>query len=500
MPNLTDLRRRTGADDGVALLVAIGLIGLVSVVLLSMLAFVTRETRQTSRDRSRSVSVASAEGAIDRAFTQIQGAAVASLPCSSTTTATDARPEVVTVTTTVRYTDSAGAVLACPPANTTTAAQALIRATSVATPAGGGPKVVRTVESLISLKPFYSTDLNSALYGASAVSVANNFNLYGSNGPNADVYTNGDFSCANNEHIRGSVYAQGGISLANTCTIDVNAWAKTSASVSNGTVLGDVLVSNGNANVTGGSIGGKVRAVTITPASYCTANPGKCVTGPQAAPVPPSQPFPQVNGDDASIAGWTANGYVQWTGSPSICTPAGSTAVPGSVEDWLLNTASTITQPTVVRTRCRVNLGTPSTVRLNSNVALFADGGVSFSKVGITSTNVAQQRYLYFIHPYDYASSGRQAVYLNCASVNPGINVTNLVQVDPSVVQLLYSPCDVYKANNSSLVGQIYSGGTATIANRTDATFQPLPIFGAAATRVVLSYTADVQYTRENYG
>src|SRR3954453_4020177 len=91
-------------DEGVALLVAITLTALASILMITMTTLVLREGRQTSRDRDRSASVMTAEGSVDNALAQIQNASVGSIPCgSSTRTATNAKPDTITITTTVTY-------------------------------------------------------------------------------------------------------------------------------------------------------------------------------------------------------------------------------------------------------------------------------------------------------------------------------------------------------------------------------------------------------------
>src|SRR3954462_1024840 len=254
-------RDRGSDDEGVALLIAIALTALAAAMMITMTMIVIRENRSTGRDRDRSVSVMTAEGGIDTALAQIQNAAIASIPCgTTTTTGNSSNPEVVTLTTTVKYFNAAGTQLSCPLTDTMYAAQASVRSSAVSIPKGGGQQVTRTMETLVQLKPKYANDLDRAIFGDAGVTVSNNFDLYGQTGPDADVYTNGNFSCAHNEHFRGSIYAQGTITLNGPCTGDVNAWAKNgfNSEDTKSSVGGDVLVSNGNADISAGTIGGKV--------------------------------------------------------------------------------------------------------------------------------------------------------------------------------------------------------------------------------------------------
>lgn len=482
-------RSRARDDEGVALVVAIALLGLSTTLMLTMMTLVLREGRQTSNDRARSSAVTTAEGGVDTALANIQTASVGSVPCgTSTSTNSQAKPETISIATTVTYYNAAGSVISCSAIQngSVTATQALIKSVATTTPAGGGQTVRRSVESLVQLKAKYQNDFDKAIFGNAGVQVANNFDLYGQSGPDADVYTNGNFACSHNEHYRGSVYAQGSITLSNTCTIEVNAWAKTgfTSTDTQAYVGGDVLVSNGTANVSAGSVGGKVKAVSVTPASYCTANPSKCVTGTGAAATPPAVSFPQLGSDTSA---WVAAGYTVVT--KNDCTDESSSNNPGA---WIDANAQSLSGKTLVVTSCTLSFkSNVKTVDINNDLAIFATGGVNLANsMTITSTNTTSH-YLYFVQPYGSTCLG---------SSNLGINLSNLVVMDPTISELLYTPCDVHKANQSSTYGQIYAGGTAYIDNKTDAYYRPIPVFGVVSMSIVASYTADILYKRETLG
>ena len=485
-------RGRGSDDEGVALLVAVALTALAAAMMITMTMVVIQENKSTGRDRDRSVSVMTAEGGIDTALAQIQNAAVTSIPCgSTTTTGSSANPEVVTLTTTVSYFDAAGAQLSCPLTDTMYAAQASIRSTALSVPKGGGQRVTRTMETLVQLKPKYANDLDRAIFGQSGVTVSNNFDLYGQTGPDADVYTNGDFSCSHNEHFRGSIYAQGSISLSNTCTIDVNANAKTGFSMadSGAYVGGDVLVSNGSASITAGTVAGKVKAVSVTPSSYCTSNPNKCVTGTGAAPAPPAIAFPQLG---MTTTDWENNGY-------TVINLSACDNSQNSPDGFLAQKGQSLTGKTLINVtgNCPLRFSTNvKTVSLNQDVAVFDPYGIDLENSLTFTSKDSTKHYLYFVQPYG-STCGPATGSSGSGTFPLGIYLGNLITMDPTISELLYSPCDVHKANQSSTYGQVYAGGTAYIDNKTDAYYVPIPVFGAVVTKRVLSYTADILYKRE---
>ena len=494
-------------DEGVALLVAITLTALATILMITMTTLVLREGRQTSHDRDRSVSITTAEGGVDNALAQIQNASVGSIPCGATTrTSTNSKPETVVVTTTVTYYDASGTALPCQGSggllSTSVAVQAGVKSVAVSTPAGGGQQVRRAMETLVQLKPKFANDLAQAIFGNAGVTVANNFNLYGQSGPDADVYTNGDFTCTNNEHFRGSIYSQGTITLNGPCTIDVNAWAKngfqsldTKASVG-----GDVLVSNGNANITAGTIGGKVKAVNITPASYCTNNPNKCVTGANTAPPPPAVSFPSLGMDTVPWTTPTSQGGGGFT--MVTLNNCSNTSANDNPANWIATNAASLSTKTLIKTTCTLKfLQNVNTVKLKQDIAVFADGGIDLENSMTFQSTDSTKHYLYLIQPTSAITSATPCGTYTAGSgsnrVNLGIYLGNLVTMDPTISELLYTPCDVHKENQSSTYGQVYAGGTAYIDNKTDATYVPMPVWGAIATKVVLSYTSDILYKRE---
>lgn len=477
------------SDEGVALLFAIALIGLAGVLIITLVGLAVRENRGTANNRDRAVSVATAEGAVDATLAAIQETAVAALPCGATTSNAQNVPDVVSITTTITYLNSAGIAVACPPSETTLVSQVLVKAVATSTPAGGGLAVRRGFESLAALKPVYSTDLNKAIFGNAGITVGNNFNLYGESVPDADVYTNGDFSCTNNEHLRGSVIApQGSISLSNTCLIDVDADAKNGFSMSSGTVSGNVKVSAGSANISGGSVSGKVYA--SNPSTWCTANTTKCTIGPVR--IPSISVFPTINGDDPTVAQYTSASPPYAVVNLTQCDPKKS----GSPGRWLEDVASGITAPTVMRTPCRVDFEpSAKTIALNKDVAIFADGGIGITNsIRFQSTSPGTPHQILFTHPADFATR----ISATCASLGTGISLSNLVEMTSDISELLYSPCDVSKANQSTVYGQMYAGGIADISNKTDAYYRPVDVLGVSSAKVVQDYLADVLYKREN--
>lgn len=485
-------RGRPSGDDGVALIYALAIIGLVGIMMVTLVGLSISDGKQTGRDRARAQAVTSAEGAVDLALAQLQEADLADVPCGGTTTNVEAQPDAMAITTTVQFYDAAGTPLSCPPPDDVVATQAVVQASSVATPAGAGSPATRTIETLVQLAPKFANDLDKAIFGNAGVVIGQRSRINGEGGlPNADVYTNGDFACANNQNFQGSVLAQGSISMANSCTIEVDAWAADGFSMSSpqGRVGGDVRVSGGIATIGSGSVGGKVKALDVRPDSWCTANPAKCVEGVGATSPPSAQAFPQLKGDNATIAVWQSEGFqvVNLNG----CS-ANNTTNPAR---WIMANGPGLTAKTLIRTPCRLSFpSSANTISLAQDLAVFADGGITLDRsLTFQSTN-STIRSLYLIHPYDFASR----ISATCSSLNPGVSLSQQVQMTATLKELLYSPCNVSKNNQGVLTGQVYGGGTVDMGQQTNLTYSPLEVFGVVSQNIVESYTADVLYKREN--
>lgn len=512
----TLLRRSRHRDDGVALVVSISLVGLIGILTMALVSVALAEARSSGRDRQRSAAVMDAEGSVDRTVASIQSAAPAVLASSLcgtlAPTSSSVGADALSVTTTVRYFTSGGVPIPCASlATATDVAQATVSATSVSGAIVGTSPARRTVETLLELTPNFGNDLDKAIFGNSAVRLANRADIYGQNGqPNADVYTNGNLICDNNQHYFGSIFVQGSVQMSNTCTIEVDLYARGNITFSNPgvTVNGNVRSSRGSISLDRARVGQQARARLTVTGDTCAANVGKCI-GNDTMADPPAQAFPQMRWDGATQTKWAAApglyttvitipfGEYQcglWTGRRLVGPDGRDANLDGRVDGagaWIHENAHRLSGPTVVRSTC----AQPVTLSgvgftLSHNLAVFADGGVTFSGNSPVRSTSAADRNLYLIQPYDARPQ---------PCTVDGITLDNQVTVDQTVNVLLYSPCNVRKANNTTHFGQIYAGGTAFIDNQLTMYFEPLPVWGVDTTNATIEdYSVAVLYKREN--
>lgn len=506
---LQHLRERARQDDGVAIVAAVSVAMIVGMLALAIVAVAVYETRATGRDRARSVAVAGAEARVDHLIASIQATAPGSLPCGQLTDSLTLAADSVDRTATVTYYDAAGAEVPCGSLATTRLAQASIRATADTGPIVGTQPAERTVETLVRLTPSFGNDLDKAIFGNSGVRLANQANIYGQNGqPDADVYTNGDVYCSNNQHFFGSLIAQGQIRLENTCTIEVDAHARTGITATNPgvTINGRALVSSGNISLGPAKLGQQARASGSVSGNVCGTS-GKCIGG-QSVPAPATASFPILNWNATTQSEWAANGYTTvvtfprtgfacgWYNGPNLVGRDGkSTSLNGKADGvgaWMYANAWKLTGPTILVSTCTDKVTLQGVdVAMNDNLAIFSKGGMTFSNQTQIYATTSIHRNLYLIQPYDSVSTP--------GSCGDGISLDNQVRVQNTVDVLMYSPCSIRKANNTEHYGQIYAGGTATIDNRLEMYYQPLPVWGVqSATSSVEYYNLEILYKREN--
>ena len=166
------------------------------------------------------------------------------------------------------------------------------------------------------------------------------------------------------------------------------------------------------------------------------------------------------------------------------------------VAKWIFEHGSSLTSNTVILADCP---GQPvklqgTGISINKHLVIYSQGGVNFSgNSQIVSSDGAQHR-LYLIQPYD--ADVAPGTFGNCGD---GIALDNQVTVQNKIDVLLYSPCDIRKANNTEHYGQIYAGGVAKIDNQLTMYYKPLPVWGVTAvTTAVEYYNVEIQYKREN--
>jgi hypothetical protein len=86
--------------------------------------------------------------------------------------------------------------------------------------------------------------LANAIFSENSPTMKNNLTVTGSTSDNANVYTNGSWSCQNPGAVQGSIIASGSadgvgaISLANNCQATQDIWARGAITMQNSSLVG----------------------------------------------------------------------------------------------------------------------------------------------------------------------------------------------------------------------------------------------------------------------
>jgi len=485
---LARLRKGLPADAGVTLVIAMMVMAVVISLSIVVIGVAITTNEESGTDRQRTATVNAAEAAVDAVYATVQSSGT-TLPCRWPATGSadlKASPDQASAYATVNYFDATGAAMPCTAGNldasVTKPATAVVDGYGTAPGIAGRAAQDRRMQALINLTPVYGNSLNKAIFANSNLTFNNQTTLTGNAGPDADVYTNGNFTCANNQNFAGSVIAQGSLTVQGTCTIAGDAWAKlgvSNSSGSNGSIGGRVLSSTGSITLPSNfSVNGTLLASGTITWGGCSAS-GKCFPNTTSVPLPPTYPMPILRGDNATMDIWRAQGYT--VQDDNNC---------ATIKNSIINTYARAGTKTLVRTTCAVNFRNDKDIPLSNDLAIFAYGGLSSqNQVSFKSSNTTP-RVLHWVVPYDAATS------LPCTS--PGISTDQQFNFATEVNMLVYSPCDISFSNNADHLGQVFGGSRVSINNQFAMQFRPVPVWGIDPTSLpLLSYEIDIVYKRE---
>lgn len=463
------MQRRTN-DDGIAMLSVLMVTVVATTMVVAAWNVSRHELDRTSQAHHRVSSVGAAEAGLDLALSML---GATPLPCA-VSGQLDAAPGTAAYDVEVRYYGTypvTGSPLACTPGigPAATPASALL----VSTGSVLGASDTRTMEALARLTPVPTGSLDKAMFSDRSFAPTNNVTILGNVGNDADLYTNGNFSCSGSQTIRGSVYSQGSLAASNNCTVEVDYVARSNVTLSNNVTVGhDVRSSRGNIAMYNSARVNHDAIANGTNTGGTVVN--NRVSGAQLAD-PPSQVLPTIEFDAAD---WSAAGWTRHVDAGSDCALASST----------ISGMSSQTTPTVLRTSCAIAWSGNTTISLGADLAIFSTGGFTASNNTTVRSTTSTVRRFYLIVPSSVATA-------NCTS--PGITLRNNSSFQSTVQVMFFSPCQVSIENNDAGYGQIYAG-QVRVANNFTLRYRPASIPGVewiGGTTTV--FTRDLVYKRE---
>jgi hypothetical protein len=482
---------RRESQSGLAMMSALLVITVLSLVAIMAVQVSFHNQASVNTVQKRAQAIAGAEAGLDATYQEL---ATVNGKCEIAATL-NTSPTTTKYTATVKYYSAypgdTSTLLACDPVTKALPVGTLPKAALISvTGSTNATKVYgdRQLQSLVKLNPVTSSSgFNKAIFANGNLSFNNNAQILGNNGPNADVYTNNAFTCANSLTIDGSVYTQLNAAFNNTCGVAGDVYAKNDVTIAgNSTIGGHVTSSKGLIRIDNPQARVKKNATakgTITTASAANIE-GARISGSTTIPDPPYVPFPVVNIDTPAQAQWNSAGFAFVENNN--CNANQATSVFKLIENH-----ATATGPKVIKTSCLLNWSNNTVLTMAQDLAIFSTGGFSpNNRFIVQSSATGVKRKLYWIIPHNTVSS------MPCYS--PTMMTTNQTQfVD--VDTFMYSPCAVSMNNNTSSSGQIYAGSDVTTANLFTLKFVPLPVWGATSGEpsAPTGYKLDVAFKRE---
>lgn len=436
-------------------------------------------TQASAFDRSRTQAVHAAEAGLDVVLETFQTTTTGSLPCTVTGTMT-AEP-VATWSVDIDYYEDYplldGEEIACvggyvPATAEPGGARLLGTGSVVGWPTG---TVERFMEMNVALTPILG-QFNKAIFSDQAPAISNNVTIYGENGNDADVYTNGSWNCTNALMVYGSIYAQGSASMTNTCRTAVDLWANGAVTMSSQARVDHDLKSS-----TGGLTLSQSAAVgnNVTVGGTCTncvtgsvvgANVGGTVTTGNVQGPPPITVFPEIVFDAAE---WQDDGFTVL--AYTDCTSARS---------WLTNSANAAVKAVIrITGGCTLDIANNTTINRTEDLAIFTDGEIFMNNRSTWQSGDGDWHDLFLI-----VETGA-----SCTGTSGQISMSNLTSFD-KLYFFVYSPCrSTFAQNNTTSRGQIY-GEVVAGSNQLSFTFHAMLVPGAGE---ITGYTAGTAFIRE---
>ena len=488
-------RQRHGDEQG---LVALAMALAVSAVLFltGLLAFqmAGKNQSEASLRRIQAMALDAAEGGLDRAYQSIQSASTANaLPCGtgalseSLSTSPAKSSYSVSITYYATFPVTTGA-LACPAAGgDLTSAQAASVVSTGTTGAGTAQATNQYMEALVKITPGTTTGsvFDQAIFSNLSMTGSNNPTIYGHNGDDGNLYTNGSVVCGNGFLVQGNVSAAGSFTGTNNCTVEGSVTTVGNISLANHTTIGGNAVSTGSAGCSSPSTQGNITmtdnaSVAQSAYAYCSITVGGAATvGHSVVPndsalssqvVQTSETFPTVYWPDTAAleTDWTGAGFTKQILNDDNCTASG-------VYQDIAN-MSAATAPTLITTTCALSWSGHSSISLNQNLAVFSTGGFSMSNNTTWQSTSSTVRQLFLLVPSIVDSTPT-----TCSGGQPGITFANNTSFASTLDVLDYTPCTLTISNNSTGYGQVY-GGTVNATNLFTAHYVPMSLPGGTST------------------
>jgi len=451
-------------ERGMALVVALMVAFVVLMLSTIVVAQSIHSLDSSGLDRRRLTAVNAAEAGTAAWWEDLQTTPLATLDCTTKTQTLKSGPSEASFTADATFYAADGTTEMDCLSFTNEVYPEYVKVSSTGTSEGGVP---REMETFARLSPIYA-GTGSAIMSNNGASFVNNFDVYGLNGNDGNVYVlTGNLTIGNSTEIRGNVYVpNGSATLSNSVHIYGGLWTLNAISMSNSArVDGDLRTNTGAAN------GSSSASVGSDAYSGSTIGAGLAVGGTRypnyTLPEVPTQTYPTFTYDPADWVDSTISTFTD-------CTTA---------RDFLTGGSWSGSRVVRIESTCALTFSNNTTIDVPGDLAIITDGTIAMANRTTWQGTTGPVKKLMFLKPAGTV----------CGS--PSFSEQNNTDyVNANIVVYVPPTCSVTMANQNQMKGQVY-GGTVTINNNFTMTYTPVLVPGLGTD--IAGFHQDIQYVRE---
>jgi hypothetical protein len=482
MDRTMKLVRRARGEDGIAMILALGVSFVLFLFVLATVSLSLHSNRSSSLDRKRVSALAAAEAGINYYLSALDSSSQSTVPCSVTQALSDSAASTFNVTPT--FYDASGVAVACPFASGVTPTAVLIHSEG----STGNSSRLRIMESYVALTSGggggFATGAIAA-YGTGGSSISGSTQVLAPpGGGTSDVYYGGNVTISSSGTVQGSLYGQGTVTLNGGGTVNGDIWSNGKLSLSGTSqVFGNATTSLSTADISMSSqahVHGNARAGRlITMSGSAVIDGTKTQNAPQGPPPTAAGTFPTFtfNAADWQAQGFTIRTYTSCTTALTDMQSIGTT----------LPIAKYVFRLTGGAGACTFTVGGSKVVNVRADLALILDGGFTINSGSGFANPDATGHTLYV-----FAGLGNATP---CTSAELKMSGGFLGQAsDPGVLTtLLYTPCSASTSSSAYIrSGQLLVGGAVNMSGGGNFTSLAIEVPGYST-----GWSQSIAYIRE---
>ena len=243
---------RPRGEDGMAMVLTIGLMMLTAIIAATLLTTTVFSTSNTSATRVDVESIAAAEAGIEATMVSLQAGTIT---CDASLTSLASPNPALDYQVTVTHKPAGSAVWLPGCAVDADAIRLVSVASAQSVATGGNQRGNEATAELLMERPNPQPFFTQAIFGDVQTTINTALTLTPTDpGQDANIFTNGDYICSSNSVIDGSVYARGNGTFSSApCTVDGDVYIGGNFTCGGGLTIGGDLYVQGSITLSSGS-------------------------------------------------------------------------------------------------------------------------------------------------------------------------------------------------------------------------------------------------------